>query len=98
MISSSFFTYRLSIGVAAGKSYFSMESLLDSESVSRHPFLRAPMHIVYLLTGVNYGIQVENGLILHSVFLAFIPVQRLADGTIQWYVEAKRVLLYSSCS
>lgn len=30
------------------------------------------MHIAYLLTGVNYGIQAENGLILHSVFLAFM--------------------------
>lgn len=56
-------------------------------SIPDAPLLRAPMHVLYFLTGVNYAIQVDKGLILHGVFSALVPVMRLADGSIRWHVE-----------
>lgn len=45
------------------------------------------MHVLYFLTGVNYAIQVDKGLIFHGVFSALVPAMRPADGSIRWHVE-----------
>lgn len=56
-------------------------------SIPDAPLLRAPMHVLYFLRGVNYAIQVDKGLIFHGVFSALVPAMRLADGSIRWHVE-----------
>ena len=55
--------------------------------IPRRPLLKAPLPVIYSLTGVNYPVQVKGGFVLHGVFSVMVPTRKLDDGSIIWHVE-----------